>query len=430
MFKPPKGTRDLEPDDMILRDKIIEKIKEIFERYGYLPLITPAFEELSTLTAKGGIGPEAVKQIYSFKDKAERELGLIYDLTVPLVRYITTNPDIKLPFKRYQISRVWRYEDISKGRYREFWQADIDIVGSSSMLADSEIIACAIDAFKNIGFKNFIIRLNNRKILSALIEYAGVDKNKIEDVLRTIDKFDKIGRKGVEEELLNIRKINKVSCDKILELIEIKGKPKDILKKAENIIKDIKIGIDGIKELNEIIFYLEKMEAIDVIKIDFSLARGLDYYTGPIFEVFIEENIGSLAGGGRYDKMIGLFSKKDIPAVGISLGLDRIVEIVKEKKIFELPKTNIKVFVIPVNKNLIPYALEISQKIRKEKINCIIDLMNRKLSKNFEYANSQKIPFVIIIGEKEIKQNKLRLRDMVTGKEELLDMKDIIKKLK
>jgi len=343
MFKPPKGTRDLEPDDMILRDKIIEKIKEIFERYGYLPLITPAFEELSTLTAKGGIGPEAVKQIYSFKDKAERELGLIYDLTVPLVRYITTNPDIKLPFKRYQISRVWRYEDISKGRYREFWQADIDIVGSSSMLADSEIIACAIDAFKNIGFKNFIIRLNNRKILSALIEYAGVDKNKIEDVLRTIDKFDKIGRKGVEEELLNIRKINKVSCDKILELIEIKGKPKDILKKAENIIKDIKIGIDGIKELNEIIFYLEKMEAIDVIKIDFSLARGLDYYTGPIFEVFIEENIGSLAGGGRYDKMIGLFSKKDIPAVGISLGLDRIVEIVKEKKIFELPKTNIKV---------------------------------------------------------------------------------------
>ena len=172
------------------------------------------------------------------------------------------------------------------------------------------------------------------------------------------------------------------------------------------------------------------MEAIDVIKIDFSLARGLDYYTGPIFEVFIEENIGSLAGGGRYDKMIGLFSKKDIPAVGISLGLDRIVEIVKEKKIFELPKTNIKVFVIPVNKNLIPYALEISQKIRKEKINCIIDLMNRKLSKNFEYANSQKIPFVIIIGEKEIKQNKLRLRDMVTGKEELLDMKDIIKKLK
>lgn len=415
-----KGTRDFLPEEMILRQQVLEKIKSVFEIFGFQPLETSALESWEILSAKGAGGEEILNETYNFKDKGDRRVGLRYDLTVPLARVMASNPNLNLPFKRYQIEKVWRYGDIAKDRFREFLQADVDIVGSESMLADSEIISCAISVLNSLGFKKFLVRLNNRKILEALVKYADVKDNKIIDVLRSIDKLEKTGVENVKKELEN-KNISNDSIKKILEFIRIDGKPEDVLNKIEKMIKN-----DGIDELKQIISYLEKMKVEPKFKIDLSLARGLDYYTGPIFEISAEENIGSIAAGGRYDKMIGLFSGKDIPATGISFGIERIIEVMRERKMIELKKTNVKVFVASVNDKLTDKVLEIVQKLRSNSISTDYDMRTRSLSKQLNYANSLGIPNVIIIGEKELEKNYVKLRKMDTGKESLLKIENLI----
>jgi len=350
-----------------------------------------------------------------------RRVGLRFDLTVPLARVMASNPNLNLPFKRYQIERVWRYGDIAKDRLREFLQADIDVVGSNNMLADAEIIACTVSILNSLGFKQFSVRINNRKILEALVKYAGVENNKITDVFRTIDKFEKIGIESVKKELEE-KEVSKNSIEKMLELIKIKGEPEVVLNKIEKVIKT-----EGIEELRQIISYLKEMKVKPKFEIDLSLARGLDYYTGPIFEVFAEEGIGSIAGGGRYDKMIGLFSGKDIPATGISFGIERIIEVMKERKMVEVKKSGIKVFVVAVNDKVRDKVLEIVQLLRNELISTDFDLRSRSLSKQLDYVNSLGIPNVIIVGEKELKNNSVKLRNMDTGREVLVKIDDIVK---
>ncbi len=416
-----KGTRDFLPEEMILRQQVLEKIKSIFEVFGFQPLETPALESWEVLSAKGAGGEEILNETYNFEDKGGRKIGLRYDLTVPLARVVASNPNLNLPFKRYQIEKVWRYGDISKGRFREFLQADIDIVGSESMLADAEIIACAISVLNSLGFRQFFVRINNRKILEALIKYAGVENDKVMNVFRIIDKLEKIGIENVKKELKEM-KISEDSIEKIIELIKIEGEPKTVLEKIEKIIKT-----EGIDELRQIISYLEKMKVEPKFKIDLSLARGLDYYTGPIFEVFAEKGIGSIAGGGRYDKMIGLFSGKDIPATGISFGIERIIEVMKERKMIKSKKSNVKVFIASVNEKVRDNVLEIVQLLRSNLISADYDLRSRSLSKQLEYANSLEIPNVIIVGEKELEKNCVKLRRMETGEEILLKLEDIAK---
>jgi len=340
-------------------------------------------------------------------------------LTVPLARVIALNPNLNLPFKRYQIQNVWRYGDIAKDRFREFLQADIDIVGSDNMLADAEIIACVISVLTELGFKDFTVRLNNRKTLSALAKYAGVPEEKVIDTLRTIDKYDKIGEEGVKEQLLT--KISGAATTKILEIIISKGNL--ALEELEKLVKDKQ----GIEELKQIISYLKLMKVEPKFEIDLSLARGLDYYTGPIFEVFAEEGIGSIAGGGRYDKMIGLFSGKDIPATGISFGIERIIEVMKEREMIKTKKSNIKVFVVAVNDKVRDKVLEIAQMLRNNSVSADFDLRLRSLSKQLDYINSLGIPNAIIVGEKELKNNSVKLRNMNTGEEKLLKIDDILK---
>jgi len=415
-----KGTRDFLPEEMILRQQVLEKIKNVFEIFGFQPLETPALETWEVLSAKGAGGEEILNETYVFEDKGKRKIGLKYDQTVPLARVIASNPNLPLPFKRYQIQNAWRYGDISKDRFREFLQADIDIVGSESMLADAEIIACAISCFNSLGFKKFLVRINNRKILSEIIRYSGVDKDKIMDAFRAIDKLPKIGLENVKKELLD-RDIEKKSAEKIMEIIEIDGTPETVLNKAEKIIGKN----EGIEELKQIISYLKQMNTEPKFKIDLSLARGLDYYTGPIFEVVAEEGIGSVAGGGRYDKMVGLFSGKDVPATGISLGIERIIEVMKERKMIEAKKSNVKVFVIAVNDKVRDKVLEIVQKLRDNSIPTDYDLRSRSLSKQLSYANSLGIPNVVIVGEKELESKCVRLRRMVSGKEVLLKIEDL-----
>lgn len=362
-----KGTRDFLPEEALIRQTIINKMKSVFERFGFLPLETPALESWEILSAKGTGGEEILKEAYVFEDKGGRKIGLKYDQTVPLARVIASNPNLTLPFKRYQIQNAWRYGDVAKDRFREFLQADIDIVGSDSMLADAEIISCVISTLSELGFKKFTVRINNRKILSALVKYAGVPEEKFLDVFRTIDKLIKIGESGVEKELIE-KGISKEASKKILEFIKISDE--NALEKAEKLVKDKQ----GIEELKQIIYYLKKMKVEPKFRVDLSLARGLDYYTGPTFEVFAEEGVGSLAGGGRYDKMIGLFLGRDIPATGISFGIERIIEVMKERKMIKAEKSNVKIFVVAVNDKVRDKVLEIVQMLREKSIATDYDL--------------------------------------------------------
>jgi len=413
-----KGTRDFLPEEMILRQQVLEKIRKVFETFSFQPLEASALESWEVLSAKGAGGEEILNETYNFEDKGGRRIGLRYDLTVPLARVIAENPNLPLPFKRYQIEKVWRYGDIAKGKLREFLQSDIDIVGSESSLADAEVIACAIECFNALGFKKFIVRLNNRKTLTDILKLSKVSEEKITDTLRTIDKLDKIGVDNVKKELEE-KGISSASIKRIIDFIEVRGENEKVLKQIEK--------LDGVKELKEIISCLKTMKLDSKVKIDLSLARGLDYYTGPIFEVFAEEGIGSVAGGGRYDKMIGLFLGRDVPATGISLGIERIMEVMKERKMID-SKSKTRVFVVAVNDEVRDKVLEIVQMLREESIATDYDLRFRTLSKQLEYVNSLGIPFVVIVGEKELEKNSVKLRNMKTGKEELVKINDLVKK--
>jgi histidyl-tRNA synthetase len=421
-LKPLKGTRDFLPEEMIIRQEVLDRIKNVFEIFGFQPLETPALESWEILSAKGAGGEEILKETYNFEDLGKKRVGLRYDLTVPLARVVASNPNLNLPFKRYQIQNVWRYGDVSKGRLREFLQADIDIVGSESMLADAEVIACAISCFNSLGFKDFLVRLNNRKILSALIKFAGIEEKKSLDVLRSLDKLEKIGEEKVKKELEE-KGISKESIEKIFEFINIEKNPEKILEKN----KDFE---EGIKEINEIISYLDLMGTKAKIKVDLSLARGLDYYTGPIFEVSAGKGIGSIAGGGRYDNLIEIFSGRKIPATGISLGIERIIEVMKEKKMVRKRKTKVEVFVATINKEVLKKSLKIIQKLRESGIKTDFDLRERNLTRQLEYANSLGVPFVLIIGEKELKTKKFKLRNMEKKIEKEMELSEIIKFLK
>ncbi|MEM5778676.1 MAG: histidine--tRNA ligase [Candidatus Aenigmatarchaeota archaeon] len=412
-----KGTKDFLPQEMILRQQVIERVKNVFERFGFQPIETPTIENWEVLSAKGAGGEEILNETYNFEDKGGRKIGLRYDLTVPLARLIAENPNLPLPFKRYQIEKVWRYGDIAKGRLREFLQADIDIVGAEKPIADAEVIACAIECFNALGFKNFLVRLNNRKILAEILRLSNIKKEKVTDVLRSIDKLEKIGINEVKKELEE-KCISKESIKKILEFIELKDE--NILEKLE------KLGVkEGIDELKEIIYYLKLWKLDSKVRIDLSLARGLDYYTGPIFEIFVEEGIGSLAGGGRYDNLIGLFLKKDISATGISLGIERIMEVIKERKMINEVKNKTKIFVVAVNDKVREKVLEIVKMLR-EKIAVDYDLRFRTLSKQLDYANAIGIPFTILVGENELRENSVKIRDMKTGNEEIVGVNEIL----
>jgi len=408
---------------MIKRQFVLDRVRAVFERWGFDPLETPAFENWKLLAAKSGGGEEIKKEIYYFKDKSKRELGLRFDLTVPMARVLATNPNIPKPFKRYQIGRVWRYDRPGSGRYREFWQADVDIIGSKEASAEAEVIAVTCDAFKTLGFKNFMIRLSNRKVIESLVVNSGVSKRKVVDVFRSIDKLDKIGVDGVRSELRK-RKITGDAAKKILKFIKIRGKPKDVIKKISKLADD-----DGVTELESILKGVAKYGYQKNVMIDLSLVRGLDYYTGPIFEVSVEGGKWSLAGGGRYDKLIESFGGRPTPATGISLGIERIIEVMSQKKMFDSLKTKTDVFVAAVNDSVRKNVLVIAKKLREAGLNVQTDVMNKNLKKQLERADTLGIPFTIIVGPKEVKKKKYKLRNMKSRREKEVSLGSIIKTL-
>ncbi|MGE0793628.1 MAG: histidine--tRNA ligase [Candidatus Woesearchaeota archaeon] len=415
-----KGTRDIPPEDQILRQEVIEIVQTIFEKYGFVPIDTPILERYDVLSAKFAAGEEsdAMSETYKLKDNGNRELGLRFDLTVPLARYVGSNPVIKMPFKRYQIGKVYRDAPIKFGRYREFTQCDADIIGSEDMLSDATCIQMALELYEKLGI-DAKIKVNNRKLFKDIVLYLGVKENKIESAMMSLDKLDKMSPKDVEKELQE-KKI-KLDINKFLEISSYD------LKKLETLFANN----EGLKELKELLSYFNKNNKIIF---DSKLARGFSYYTGSLFEIYSTKLDSALGGGGRYDNLIGSYltgnctqnpgSGKTFPAVGISFGLDRIIDVIKQLRKVET-KTKTKLFIIPIGTK--KESFEIANEFRKSNINTDIDLMERKLDKNMKYAQQLNIPFIAVIGENEIKSGKISLKDMNKREEFKVSVKEAIK---
>ena len=418
-----RGTRDFLPEEKIRREQIISILKESFELFGYSPLETPALERFDVLSSKYAGGSEILKETFRLTDQGKRELGMRYDLTVPLSRVVGQNPNLKLPFKRYQIEKVWRDGPVSLGRYREFLQADIDIIGVKSMSADAEMIEIAQKVFENLRM-DITIKVNSRKILNAIIDYAEIPEEKKVDVIIAIDKMNKVGIEGVEKELEETLGIPEDKIEKIISVISIKGKNEQKIVALKLKLKG-QDAEEGLNEIEELLNYADFENLI----FDVSLARGLSYYTGTIFEVMPNKGPikSSVAGGGRYDKMISLLldQKTEYPAVGISFGVDRLLDAVPA---LENKKTVAKIFIIPIQ--AYKESLDIARRLRSAGIKCDIDLQGKGPSRNLNYANSLGFEYVLFIGETEIKQNKFKLKNMKSGEEKLLFVNDIIDELK
>ncbi|MBT7237434.1 histidine--tRNA ligase [Candidatus Woesearchaeota archaeon] len=431
----PKGMRDINPEDKILRDSITNELKKTFEVYGFNSLETPIVERFDILANKFGAGEssDAMKETFKLKDQGSRDLGLRFDLTVPLARYIAMNPNIKLPFKRYQIGEVFRDGPIKLGRYREFWQCDVDVVGTRNMLADAELIKLSLEVFQKLKL-NASMEINNRKLLESLMKNAGVKKEKLQDTIIIIDKLQKLGLKGVKEELSKI--LDEKTLEEITKILKIEGTAQQIFDQLEPLIKGAD-GREGIEELKKLFSYFNKKQK-ENIKLNLSLARGFGYYTGTIFEGFLNDSqvTSSICGGGRYDRMIGNYAGSgEYPAVGISFGLDVISEAIKIENPDQI-KTKVKIYVIPIKttKEVIQKstseAIKVIDKLRKEGIPVDMDITSRAISKNLDYVDKMDIPYALIIGKKEINQHKFTLRNMKSGKEKLISYEDLLRKLK
>ncbi|MBW3010761.1 histidine--tRNA ligase [Candidatus Woesearchaeota archaeon] len=424
-----RGVRDFPPEEKIVRNEVVEKLKEVFERYGYSPLETPIIERLKLLTAKAGAGEEAdaAKETFTLTDQGGRKLGLRFELTLSFSRFIGMSPTLKMPFKRYELGPVFRDGPIKLGRYRQFWQCDVDVVGSKNMMTDAEIIMLALDCFKNLGLDAYL-QINNRKLLRGLIESAGIESKKADSVIITLDKFEKIGKQGVVEELED-KGIEDLKIGKLLNAMNVKGTDEEKLKELKKIVTN-DIGQEGLKELEEIYSFLNAEQKKNIV-FNPTLARGLGYYTGPIFEGYLRKSkiTSSICGGGRFDKMVSMLinSKQEYPAVGISFGLDVITDAMKLAR-KEERKTVTQVYIIPIGTS--KEALQIALKLRKQGLNVDLDISGRGVSKNLNFANSYNIPYVLFVGEEEIKKKKVKFRDMKTGKEELIKIEDVKKKVK
>lgn len=410
-----KGTRDFLPEQMIRRQYIINQVKEIFEKYGFEPLETPTLELWETLSGK--YGEEGDRLTYRFIDRGKREVGLRYDLTVPLSRVVAMYPEIPKPFKRYQIQPVWRADKPQKGRFREFYQCDIDVIGSTSMLAEAEILSAVYEILRKLGFHEFTMRINSRKILSGITEIAGLSPEKEADVARGIDKLDKIGREGVRQEL-HSSGIGTEQAKKVVAVLDISGSNTEKLSKTSQILQSSEVGKQGIEEIKVLIDYLSMYGIPEkFVLFDLFLARGLDYYTGPIFETIISKpRIGSITGGGRYDRLIGMFSGTDQPATGCSIGLERIVTVMEELNMFPSHlRTPVQVLVAVFDQESIPYSVSIAQNLRQAGIRTELYTGNSKLRGQFGLANDKSIPLVIVAGPDEIRDRMLTLKNMDNG---------------
>ncbi|MHA2294586.1 MAG: histidine--tRNA ligase [Candidatus Hodarchaeales archaeon] len=426
-----KGTRDYLPETQIIRESIIRILRETFELYGFNPLETPILEFYEILASKYAGGAEILKETYHLKDQGNRELALRYDLTVPLSRVIGMNPHLKMPFKRYEIGKIFRDGPVTAIRVREFTQCDIDTVGTKNQIAEAEQIAMTVQIFERLGI-DVIVEANNRKLLSGIINYAGVEERLVSSAILSIDKLKKIGTSEVKTELIEKGIDDPTVLDKLFGIMDIKGDWSEILSLIEEKISNKKF-LEGIKELREFYSYLEAFGIAGKCKLLLSLARGLEIYTGTVFEVFIADGSfkSSLAAGGRYDRIIGKFLGNDtvIPAVGISFGLESISGVLLSRKP-SIKKTVSELFIVPVTPAVLPNVLSLAQDFRKVGITTEVELTKVKMKKSLDRANTLGIPFVSVMGSREFEAGKVNLKNMLSGDQSLLSLDEAINRIK
>lgn len=450
----PKGTRDFNPEEVSRRNYIFNVIKETFSLYGFQPIETPSFENSETLMGKyGEEGDRLIFKILNSGEKVKKadlmaleegnfarfsnslsEKALRYDLTVPFARYVVQHQnEITFPFKRYQIQPVWRADTPQKGRFREFFQCDADVVGSTSLWQEVEFVQLYDAVFTKLGLKGVTIKINNRKILSGIAETIGAE-DKLIDFTVALDKLDKIGEEGVKKEMRE-KGISEVALEKLQPLFSLNGTATEQLKSLKGLLSNSKTGMQGVDELE---FITKNIETLGLqtasLQIDVTLARGLNYYTGAIFEVSAaaEVNMGSIGGGGRYDDLTGIFGLKDMSGVGISFGLDRIYLVLEELNLFpETVSENSKALFINFGENEALYAMKAITKLRREGISAELypDIAkNQKhLGKQMNYVNNRSIPFAVLAGEKEMESQSYTLKDMKSGKQHHLNLDELKK---
>ncbi|WP_246579095.1 histidine--tRNA ligase [Alkaliphilus flagellatus] len=421
-----KGTCDFMPSEQRARNKIIRKLTDVFESYGYQPLETPIISYYDILASKYAGGAEILKEVYKFKDQGQRDIGLRYDLTVPLARVIGMNPNIRLPFKRYEIGKVFRDGPVKTGRNREFVQCDVDIIGVKSITAEAELMIMANDIYKMLELEVYIY-FNNRKFLSGIIKVVGIPEDLENSVILSLDKIEKIGEEGVRAELTE-KYVEKQYIEKLFYFLNMEGEE---LLKSLRFDPQNELIRQGIQELDELWGYIKSAGIQDICKFSPWLSRGLEIYTGTVFEIFLKDRsiASSVGAGGRYDKIIGAFINNGIeyPAVGITFGLDVIYNALLYKEI-SMEKPPVQIYIVPIGTQL--EAINLVTLLRRHGISADMEMDKRKVGKSLEYAGKQQIPFVIVLGEDEIKTGKVRIRDMKRGSETEILMDEIMSYLK
>ena len=438
--QPARGMRDFLPEDVRKREYVIGVIKEVYERYGFQPLETPAAENIETLMGKyGEEGNQLIFKILKrgvHEGTGEADLALRYDLTVPLARVVAEYRD-KLPkfFKRYQIQPVWRADRPARGRFREFYQCDVDVLGSRSMIVEAEICTAASEVLSKLGFNDFCVRLNNRKALTGILGVAGVALEKHEAALIALDKLDKIGADGVRKEFA-AREIGEASGERLLAFFSALSSLEDaaeiiageksqqalnraVLGRIVEFVDDNEMGAQGVAELQSILNYSQAMGIEERMKIDPTLARGLSYYTGAIMEINVKDLAGSLGGGGRYDNLVGMFLGQDIPACGFSLGLERILVVMNEREMFpaEVGAAPADVMVAVWSEDSIAESIGLAQELRAGGLRVDLYPEADKLGKQFKYASALGVPFVAVIGDEERAKGEVALKNMRSGEQ-------------
>ncbi len=425
------GFMELLPNEQILFNRMMDTIRKNYEKFGFLPIDTPIIEKSEVLLAKGG--GETEKQIYKVV-KGSADMSLRFDLTVPLARYVAQHySDINFPFKRYHISKVYRGERNQRGRFREFYQADVDIIGNGSLdvVNDAEIPAIIYSTFKDLGFDSFTIMINNRRLLTGFFQSLNIEDPT--PVLRAIDKLEKIGLENVKTELEKAE-IDEESIEKILEFIQIRGSNEEIIERLKELDIDNELFKEGLEELETVSNYIHSFGVSkENYQIDLTITRGLDYYTGTVYETFLDDHpeVGSVCSGGRYDDLANHYTKQKLPGVGISIGLTRLYYQLTEGKIIDVEESSLaKVLIIPMDSKLSERAVEIGNTLRTNDIYTQVYLESGKLGKKFNYADRMKVPYVIVVGEEEVKTGKYSLRNMKTGDQESLSIDEIVERLK
>ena len=421
------GFMELLPKDQVIFEKIKSEMEKVYQKYGFFPLDTPVLEDSRILLAKAG--GETEKQIYRF-NKGDTDLTMRFDLTVPLAKYVAKNySELTFPFRRYQIGKVYRGERAQKGRFREFYQADIDIVGdgSLSIVNDAEIPSIIYNLFKNLGIEDFVIRINNRKVLNGLFDNFGVKESAV-DILRIIDKIDKIGRDNVAKELVELN-VPETTVNEMLDILTFDGSNEEKVDRLKSFAGCNEVFDAGLEELTTVIGYIAGFGVpSDYYKIDLSIARGLDYYTGTVYETFIKNHpeYGSVCSGGRYDNLAGYYTKKALPGVGISIGLTRLFYVLCENDFLNRAhESQLEALVIPMTEDM-NYAVKTATELRRAGINTQIYLEEGKFKKKLTYGSRLTIPFCVILGSDEIEAGHVTIKNMSTGDQKTTDLQEAV----